>query len=362
MLKSWRVRGWIVVIIGAITALAFALADALGFGYGGFGLVQALGLVWGLTVATTGSLMLHRKLGSRPGTGYRTLVAGSTVLPVVLLSVVVWGMWDRAGDLNADQIVWCDDAVFEMYDAAVELELVTLDEVVDLLLTLPRPSGGILPSTPEPTRDGLLRLFETDPGIMNQVAAVAWWRFSVQPRGEVYKKACKEAYATASIDGLPAPPGDSVNCDFDTPAEAQEWFDTHFRRYGDLARLDRDGDGVPCEDAGWHIDLLFGLAPDNVTHGVEWGPDGWLSDMRSGDSCASGEPWVPPEPDFPFGDISVAIYGNPSYMVSFSFSTTLSPRGAWVHLADGTCLTADDGERSFYQFDDALPEFDRTVP
>lgn len=47
---------------------------------------------------------------------------------------------------------------------------------------------------------------------------------------------------------LPANPGDAVNCtDFDTWQEAQEWFDLYEPHYGDVARLDRNGDGVACE-------------------------------------------------------------------------------------------------------------------
>jgi len=43
-------------------------------------------------------------------------------------------------------------------------------------------------------------------------------------------------------------PGNSVNCgDFDSYAEAKEWFDTYFFDYGDIARLDSNGDGEPCE-------------------------------------------------------------------------------------------------------------------
>jgi 5-methylcytosine-specific restriction endonuclease McrA len=43
-------------------------------------------------------------------------------------------------------------------------------------------------------------------------------------------------------------PGNSRNCgDFDSYAEAKEWFDTYFPDYGDVARLDSNGDGKPCE-------------------------------------------------------------------------------------------------------------------
>lgn len=46
----------------------------------------------------------------------------------------------------------------------------------------------------------------------------------------------------------PRNPGDSVNCgDFDTWAQAQAWFTTYFPLYGDVAKLDADGDGTACE-------------------------------------------------------------------------------------------------------------------
>ena len=57
---------------------------------------------------------------------------------------------------------------------------------------------------------------------------------------------------TAPTTTAPTPalenPGDVVNCsDFDTQAQAQAWFDTYAAAFGDVARLDRDGDGVACQ-------------------------------------------------------------------------------------------------------------------
>ena len=47
---------------------------------------------------------------------------------------------------------------------------------------------------------------------------------------------------------VPSNPGNSVNCpDFETWAQAQEWFDTYFPHYGDVGRLDGNNDGVACE-------------------------------------------------------------------------------------------------------------------
>src|SRR5690606_27257983 len=44
---------------------------------------------------------------------------------------------------------------------------------------------------------------------------------------------------------VPSNPGDDVDCsDFDTWEEAQEWFDTYYPYYGDVANLDADGDGI----------------------------------------------------------------------------------------------------------------------
>jgi len=43
-------------------------------------------------------------------------------------------------------------------------------------------------------------------------------------------------------------PGNVKNCgDFDSYLEAKEWFDTYFADYGDIANLDNNGDGEPCE-------------------------------------------------------------------------------------------------------------------
>ncbi len=48
--------------------------------------------------------------------------------------------------------------------------------------------------------------------------------------------------------GAPPNPGDTKNCgDFATYAEAKAWFDTYFPYYGDVAKLDNNSDGRPCE-------------------------------------------------------------------------------------------------------------------
>ncbi len=43
-------------------------------------------------------------------------------------------------------------------------------------------------------------------------------------------------------------PGNSRDCgDFDSYPEAKQWFDTYFADYGDVAHLDSNDDGEPCE-------------------------------------------------------------------------------------------------------------------
>jgi len=52
----------------------------------------------------------------------------------------------------------------------------------------------------------------------------------------------------SSSSGIPPPnPGDIKGCsDFATYEDALGWYETYAPYYGDVAKLDRDGDGVPC--------------------------------------------------------------------------------------------------------------------
>lgn len=57
--------------------------------------------------------------------------------------------------------------------------------------------------------------------------------------------------STPAPDPVPAPPGDpgdAVDCgDFVAWRDAQNWFETYYPSYGDVARLDQDDDLVACE-------------------------------------------------------------------------------------------------------------------
>ena len=63
-----------------------------------------------------------------------------------------------------------------------------------------------------------------------------------------------QVFQSKSLRGAPAKaeeltnPGDVKNCaDFGTYREAKAYYDLYFPRFGDVAKLDGDGDGKPCE-------------------------------------------------------------------------------------------------------------------
>ena len=53
--------------------------------------------------------------------------------------------------------------------------------------------------------------------------------------------------APSGEKGTPKNPGDIKGCsDFRTYEEALSWYEAYEPYYGDVAKLDRDGDGIPC--------------------------------------------------------------------------------------------------------------------
>lgn len=52
---------------------------------------------------------------------------------------------------------------------------------------------------------------------------------------------------TVAAGSAPAKPEDRNCGDFDNWADAKQFFDTYYPYYGDVAHLDNDGDGIPCE-------------------------------------------------------------------------------------------------------------------
>ncbi|MGD9999000.1 MAG: hypothetical protein AB7U39_18940, partial [Ilumatobacteraceae bacterium] len=59
----------------------------------------------------------------------------------------------------------------------------------------------------------------------------------------------------------PGNPGDAVNCsDFATYPQAKAWYDLYYPYYGDVANLDADNDGLPCETLPGRTNALQGEA------------------------------------------------------------------------------------------------------
>ena len=199
MLKDSRdALGWMFVTVGVLTAAGLAVADLLWFGYGGLGFVQTLGLMWGLIVLALGGVLVYRS-SSVPDIRLRRfnrVLIGALLVCSLALSWLVFSP-TQAREISADQRAWCDSYAPAMYDAAVELELVTLDEVVDLLLNIPQIDPGFITGLPERTRERILGLFETEPELMRLASAAVWTTYGVEPNGEVYEKACKAAQASA---------------------------------------------------------------------------------------------------------------------------------------------------------------------
>ncbi|CAB9504020.1 secreted protein [Seminavis robusta] len=55
------------------------------------------------------------------------------------------------------------------------------------------------------------------------------------------------ANSKGTVPVVPINPGDSRGCsDFGTYEEALSWYERYLPYYGDVAKLDRDGDGIPC--------------------------------------------------------------------------------------------------------------------
>ena len=77
---------------------------------------------------------------------------------------------------------------------------------------------------------------------------------------DALKEQVSATAAPTTTAGAPSNPGNTKNCsDFSTYSDAKTWFDTYFPYYGDVASLDSDNDGEPCES------LPSGPAPTTTT-------------------------------------------------------------------------------------------------
>lgn len=82
---------------------------------------------------------------------------------------------------------------------------------------------------------------------MNRPVNYAEWQAAGSPAPSV-RNAPPSGGGGGGGGTTPGNPGNTVNCtDFSTQAAAQQWFDTYYPYYGDVAGLDSDGDRIACE-------------------------------------------------------------------------------------------------------------------
>jgi len=119
--------------------------------------------------------------------------------------------------------------------------------------------------------------------------------------GQIWTFGLTTALGTPDL-AIPVNPGDAVNCGgFASQVEAQRWHDLRSPFYGDVARLDSDGDGEVCEslvssptqqvmsvDGNLTIDVPEGAAPPEVTVTIATAPAGVFGPNQIGGAYRLG--------------------------------------------------------------------------
>ena len=136
------------------------------------------------------------------------------------------------------------------------------------------------------------------------------------------------AAPTTTTLEIPGDPGNYLDCEnFPSAAHAQDWFDWYYPYYGDVAGLDRNGDGIAC-DPGDDRDHTAG-----IKNGVVAGC-GWF------DSQQQAQEWLEANHDFgegvDFNDDGIACsvldnccsWGTPMWPPGKSFSCPVSGEGS----------------------------------
>jgi hypothetical protein len=86
--------------------------------------------------------------------------------------------------------------------------------------------------------------------LFSQALADEWRRAEEQPSSEcrsIIESEFESLRPSVSTNVPPKNPGDSKGCsDFASYEDALRWYERYFPYYGDVAKLDRDHDGIPC--------------------------------------------------------------------------------------------------------------------
>lgn len=97
----------------------------------------------------------------------------------------------------------------------------------------------------------VVRRINGDQFYQNYGSTTIWYAGPGMNRPVSYNEWAGAGFPAPTVRGTPAGPvnpGNSVNCeDFDYQYQAQDWFDTYYPDFGDIALLDSDGDLIACE-------------------------------------------------------------------------------------------------------------------
>ncbi|GEM_PF-1825947 len=127
---------------------------------------------------------------------------------------------------------------------------------------------------------------------------------------------------SSTDDEIPPNPGNTKNCsDFDTYQEAKAWFDYYYPHYGDVAFLDSDGDGEPCESLAELPTPTTTIIGDTTTSVPVVQPSSYAIDI-SGFSFASSALTIRVGDTVTWTNLDSAIH-----TVTFSGSASLSSSG-----------------------------------
>ena len=136
---------------------------------------------------------------------------------------------------------------------------------------------------------------------------------------------------TSSIP--PANPGDEVDCeDFDLWPEANDWFQTYYLHYGDVAFLDPDNDLIPCESLAGAA-LLTSERPLDIPNDDAVEPytgynQGWWSEEQGHDNDGYDNPnFATGWSDYYRETRSFFAFYAPSAAVAATSLTLRIPRG-----------------------------------
>jgi len=126
-------------------------------------------------------------------------------------------------------------------------DVARLDGNNDGVVCTSLPKGGTTSRSTSDARTQNVPIVTTATTVTAQTTPTTTTATTITTQTETVVTTPTTTTATTVNPGIPPNPGDTKNCsDFRTLAEAQAWYDTYFPHYGDVAKLDRNNDGIVC--------------------------------------------------------------------------------------------------------------------